>query len=75
MIPVNAWSHSYSDIVKVVEGLDTGADGSIEVVSPEEMVRRVRRNVKHDEEEETEEEADEVVDEVVATEESTTIYI
>ena len=39
LIPVNAWSHNYSDVVRAVRLLE--AAGGFEVVSPTELVRRL----------------------------------
>jgi hypothetical protein len=42
LIPVNAWSHNYSDVVRAVRLLE-GA-GGFEVVSPAELVKRLLAN-------------------------------
>jgi lambda repressor-like predicted transcriptional regulator len=39
LIPVNAWSHNYSDVVRAVRLLE--AKGGFDVVSPAELVRRL----------------------------------
>jgi hypothetical protein len=44
LIPVHAWSHTYEDIVSVVEALQE--DGRFDVVTPSELLLRVKVNVK-----------------------------
>jgi hypothetical protein len=43
VIPVHAWSHSYSDIVTVAMALK--AAGGFEIVLPSELIRRVKANL------------------------------
>merc|ERR1712217_20618 len=43
VIPVGAWSHSYADIVTVVEALEK--EGGFEVVLPSELVARVKKTL------------------------------
>lgn len=44
VIPVHAWSHSYADVVKVAQGLQ--ALGGIDIVTPSELIARVKANIK-----------------------------
>ena len=45
LIPVNAWSHTYDDVVAVVQGLEDA--GGFDIVLPTELLRRIRANVDH----------------------------
>lgn len=47
LIPVNAWSHNYSDVARAARLLE--AQGGFEVVSPAELVRRLTANAPHKE--------------------------
>ena len=44
LIPVNAWSHNYSDVVRAAQLLS--ARGGFDVVSPEELVRRLTASAR-----------------------------
>eukprot|EP00451_Oxyrrhis_marina_P008852 CAMPEP_0204308260 /NCGR_PEP_ID=MMETSP0469-20131031/400_1 /ASSEMBLY_ACC=CAM_ASM_000384 /TAXON_ID=2969 /ORGANISM="Oxyrrhis marina" /LENGTH=541 /DNA_ID=CAMNT_0051287715 /DNA_START=20 /DNA_END=1645 /DNA_ORIENTATION=+ len=44
VVPVHAWSHSYADVVAVVEGLKKHE--GVEVVKPSELIARIKANVK-----------------------------
>eukprot|EP00049_Salpingoeca_infusionum_P019130 m.360371 g.360371 ORF g.360371 m.360371 type:complete len:634 (+) comp19009_c0_seq1:159-2060(+) len=46
LIPVNAWSHNTSDIVKTVEMLEEA--GGFSVVTPRDFVAQIKTNVKPD---------------------------
>jgi len=43
LVPVNAWSHTYADILAVAEGLERA--GGFEIVLPSELLHRVRASV------------------------------
>jgi hypothetical protein len=42
-IPVHAWSHSYEDVLEIVNSL---SNDYFDIVLPSEMLRRIRLNVK-----------------------------
>lgn len=48
LIPVHAWSHTYADILEVVERLAKEQEGKarFDIVTPSELLRRVMANVK-----------------------------
>eukprot|EP00949_MAST-11_sp_MAST-11-sp1_P004756 g4756.t1 len=45
LIPVNVWSHSYGDVVAVVEALREAARDRFDIVTPGELLARVRHRL------------------------------
>ena len=47
LIPVNVWSHSYGDVVAVVEALREAARDRFDIVTPGELLARVQHRLSH----------------------------
>lgn len=45
LVPVHAWSHTLADVVQLVQMLNASAAGGIEVVTPQQLVDRMRSSI------------------------------
>eukprot|EP00730_Choanoeca_flexa_P003519 TRINITY_DN11432_c0_g2_i4.p1 TRINITY_DN11432_c0_g2~~TRINITY_DN11432_c0_g2_i4.p1 ORF type:complete len:526 (+),score=83.70 TRINITY_DN11432_c0_g2_i4:43-1620(+) len=43
IVPVHAWSHNYSDVIRVVQALELA--GGVDVVTPDQLIQRIKANV------------------------------